>query len=70
MTDERKPRSVAGINTAPTVERNVARLGRLAQSLDKAKARGNAAKVAEVEAEIARIKAELTELRAAIDGAI
>lgn len=65
--EERKPRSVASINSPPTVERHAGRLGRLRAKLATTT---DPERAASLQAEIDRRVAELTELRAAIDGAI
>lgn len=67
MDEERKPRSVASINSPPTVERHAGRLGRLREALARA---SDPERQASLQAEIDRRVAELTELRAAIDGAL
>lgn len=67
MADERKPRSVAGINTAPTVERHIGRIARVREALARAKTdERKAALQAELDASVA----ELTALRDEINGAI
>ncbi len=65
--EERKPRSVASINSPPTIERHVGRLGRLREKLATTT---DPDRAASLQAEIDRRVAELTELRAAIDGAL
>ncbi len=65
--EERKPRSVATINGAPTIERHAGRLGRLREKLASTT---DPDRAASLQAEIDRRVAELTELRAAIDGAL
>jgi hypothetical protein len=68
--EERKPRSVASINSAPTIERHASRIIRLREAIARHDGKGNADKVAELQAELDRRVAELTELRTAIDGAL
>lgn len=68
--EERKPRSVASINSPPTVERHVGRIARLREAIAKHEGKGSADKVAELQAELDRRVADLTALRDAIDGAI
>lgn len=68
--EERKPRSVASINTPPTVERHAGRLGRLREAIAKHDGKGNTDKVAELQAELDRRVGELTALRDEINGAI
>ena len=68
--EERKPRSVASINSPPTVERHVGRIGRLREAIARHDGKGSTDKVAELQAELDRRVAELTELRTAIDGAL
>lgn len=68
--EERKPRSVASINSPPTVERHVGRIGRLREAIARHDGKGNTDKVAELQAELDRRVAELTALRDEINGAI
>ncbi len=66
MTDERKPRSVAAINATPAqqIDRSIGRIPRLRAAIEKAGARGNTAKVAELQGELDRRLAEVAEFKA------
>ena len=66
MTDERKPRSVAAINatSAQMIDRSIGRIPRLRAAIEKASARGNTAKAADLQAELDTRLAELAEFKA------
>ena len=66
MTDERKPRSVAAINATPAqqIDRSIGRIARLRAAIEKATARGNTGKVAELQAELDQRLGELAEFKA------
>lgn len=70
MTDERKPRSVAAINATPAqqIDRSIGRIPRLRASIEKATARGNTAKVAELQGELDRRLDEVAEFKARLAG--
>jgi len=66
MTDERKPRSVAAINATPAqqIDRSIGRIPRIRAAIEKATAKGNAKKAAELQAELDTRLAELAEFKA------